>query len=451
MGVAHGNAQRVEEVVQLGVVGSEIHQPRALLQHQVANGVVVVALVLAADDENHLRAHALQRIPTGVHVGGFRVVDVVDTAHRGHPLQAVLHTGEIAQALADVLLAYAADVRGDARGQRVVDVVLAGEAQLLLLHVERGGVLYLVLALLYVANAAALLQLGERALHGLDVVFLQLALDDGVVVPINKGVVGGLVLNDAHLGVHVVLHAVVVAVQMVGGDVQQNGNVGAEVVHIVQLKRTQLDDVVFVRILGHLQGQRVAYVAGQSGIVACIAEDVVDEAGGGGLAVRAGDANHLGVGVASCKLYLADDVRALVAQFLHHGRRVGNAGTLNHLVGVQNLGFGVAAFFPLYLVVVHQTLVLVLDFRHVRYKHVESFFLGQYGGTSTTLAGTQYHYSFHILFLLLLNEESSYVSSLNSYLLTPNSYLLTPNFPSVRQALPPFGRVGVGSPISSSV
>ena len=285
MGVAHGNAQRVEEVVQLSVVGSEIHQPRALLQHQVANGVVVVALVLAADDENHLRAHALQRIPTGVHVGGFRVVDVVDTAHRGHPLQAVLHTGEIAQALADVLLAYAADVRGDAGGQRVVDVVLAGEAQLLLLHVERGGVLYLVLALLYVANAAALLQLGERALHGLDVVFLQLALDDGVVVPINKGVVGGLVLNDAHLGVHVVLHAVVVAVQMVGGDVQQNGNVGAEVIHIVQLERTQLDDVVFVRILGHLQGKRVAYVAGQSGVVARIAEDVVDEAGGGGLAV----------------------------------------------------------------------------------------------------------------------------------------------------------------------
>ena len=113
----------------------------------------------------------------------------------------------------------------------------AGEAQRLLLHVEGLRLLNDVLSGLYVADAAPLFQFGEGILHGLDVVFLQLALDDGVVVPVDEGVLRRLVLHDAHLGVDIVLHLEVVAVQVVGGDVEQHGDVGAEVVHVVQLKR----------------------------------------------------------------------------------------------------------------------------------------------------------------------------------------------------------------------
>ena len=70
----------------------------------------------------------------------------------------MLHAGEVAQALAYVLLLDAADVRGDACCQRIVDVVTACQREVFLLHVERFGLLYLVLSLLDVTDAAVLLQ-----------------------------------------------------------------------------------------------------------------------------------------------------------------------------------------------------------------------------------------------------------------------------------------------------
>ena len=64
---------------------------------------------------------------------------------------------------------------------------------------------------------------------------------------------------------------------MVGGDVQQNGDVGAEVIHVVQLERAQLNHIIGMRVFCHLQGKAVADVACQTYIIACILEDVVDE------------------------------------------------------------------------------------------------------------------------------------------------------------------------------
>ena len=82
--------------------------------------------------------------------------------------------------------------------------------------------------------------------------FTQFFRDYGVVSPIDKGILRRLVLDDAHLRIRVVLHAVVITVQMVGRDIQQNGNIGTEVIHIVQLERRQLDDVILMRLLSHL-------------------------------------------------------------------------------------------------------------------------------------------------------------------------------------------------------
>ena len=42
---------------------------------------------------------------------------------------------------------------------------------------------------------------------------------------------------------------------MVRCDIQQDGDIGTEVVHIVELERTQFDDIIFVRLLCHLQSQ----------------------------------------------------------------------------------------------------------------------------------------------------------------------------------------------------
>ena len=183
-------------------------------------------------------------------------------------------------------------------------------------------------------------------------------------------------------------HHAPIAVQVVGRDVEQHGDVGAEVVHVVELKRAEFYDVVLVRVFGHLVGQRVANVASQSGIVARRAEDVVDEAGGGGLAVAARDANHLRRGVAASELNLADDGDADGLGFDHHGSGVGDAGAFNDFVGVEDEALGVAAFFPADAPLIKHLLVAWGDGRHVAHQHVEALLLGQHGGSSAALSGS---------------------------------------------------------------
>ena len=64
---------------------------------------------------------------------------------------------------------------------------------------------------------------------GAQAMLVQLALDDGVVVPEDKSVFRCLGFGDAEFGVHIFLHTVVVTVQVVWCDVHQYGNVGTEV------------------------------------------------------------------------------------------------------------------------------------------------------------------------------------------------------------------------------
>ena len=188
---------------------------------------------------------------------------------------------------------------------------------------------------------------------------------------------------------------------MVRRDVEQNGDVGAEVVHVVQLETAQLDDVVCVRIFGDLQGEAVADVACQPGIVSGILEDVIDEARRRRLSVTSRDTDHLRVRVTAGKLYLADDVRALCHELLDHRSFLGDARTLDDLVGIEDFLFRVMLLFPFDAVVVEQFLVLVLDGRHIRHEDVEALFFSQYGGTGSALSGTQYYDSFHISFPFL--------------------------------------------------
>ena len=151
-----------------------------------------------------------------------------------------------------------------------------------------------------------------------------------------------------------------------------------------------------MRLLRHLQGEGIADVSREPRVDAGLAEYVVYERRGGGLAVAARYAHHLGVGVPPSELYLADDVSALGHELLYHGSLLGYARTLYHLVGIEDSLLGVVLLLPLYAVVVEHLLVLVLDGRHVADKHVEALFLGQHGSTCAALAGPEYYYSFHI-------------------------------------------------------
>ena len=132
----------------------------------------------------------------------------------------------------------------------------------------------------------------------------------------------------------------------------------------------------------------MADVASQPYIIASRLEYVVDERCSGGLAVAAGYTYHLGVGIAPGKLYLADDVDALLHDFLYHRGFRGYTGALDDLIGVQNQFLGVVALLPGYAVAVQQGLILILYVRHVGHKDVKSFLLGQHGGSCTALAGS---------------------------------------------------------------
>ena len=111
--------------------------------------------------------------------------------------------------------------------------MLACQGEFFLFHVEGRRLFYLVLPFLNVGYGTFLLEFREGQLDSLDVVFFQFLADNGIVVPIDKCIFGLLILYNAHLGVHIVLHAILVTVQMVWGDVHQDGHVGSEIIHVV--------------------------------------------------------------------------------------------------------------------------------------------------------------------------------------------------------------------------
>ncbi len=72
---------------------------------------------------------------------------------------------------------------------------------------------------------------------------------------------------------------------MVGGDVEEHGNVGVEIIHVFKLEARKLDYIHVVVLASHLQGQTAAHVAGQAHVDAGVLEYVIGEQCGGGLAV----------------------------------------------------------------------------------------------------------------------------------------------------------------------
>lgn len=109
----------------------------------------------------------------------------------------------------------------------------------------------------------------------------KLVSDDRVVIPEDEGVVRCLVLCNAEFGINVILHTVVVAVQMIRCDIHQYGDVRTEVIHIVQLERTQFDDIIVMMIFGYLQSKALADVACQTYIQTCTLENMVNQGSGG--------------------------------------------------------------------------------------------------------------------------------------------------------------------------
>ena len=185
-----------------------------------------------------------------------------------------------------------------------------------------------------------------------------------------------LVLDDAELGIDIVLHTVVITIQVIWGYVHQYGDIGTELIHIIQLERTQFDDVVIMLVLGNLQSEAFADISCQSYVQSGTFKNVVDEAGGSRFSIRSGDTDHFGIGISSGKLDLRDDGRTLCLQFQNQWSIVRDAGAFHYFIGIQYQFFGVMTFFPGNTVAVEQFLVSVFDGRHIRYERLETLCLG---------------------------------------------------------------------------
>ena len=123
---------------------------------------------------------------------------------------------------------------------------------------------------------------------------------------------------------------------MVGSDVEQNGYISLELVHVVELETAKFDDVVVVLLLGYLKGEAVADVSCQSGIQASLLEYVVNQRCRCCLAVASGNANHLGIGISACKLDFRNDRNVVFLYLYNHRSVVGNSRALYNLVGIKD-------------------------------------------------------------------------------------------------------------------
>ena len=132
----------------------------------------------------------------------------------------------------------------------------------------------------------------------------------GVVGVHDEDVLRRLHGEDAALGVDVVVK-VRVLVEVVGGDVGDHGHVRADA-DAVQLEARELEHRDVVRAhLRHRGEQGLADVAAQIDVAAGGAQQLGDDGGRGGLAVRARDADGQAGAEAEKGLHLAGDLRAV--------------------------------------------------------------------------------------------------------------------------------------------
>lgn len=139
---------------------------------------------------------------------------------------------------------------------------------------------------------------------------------------------------------------------------------------------------------GHLVGVALADIAAQAHVQSRVLQQIVDEAGGGSLAVGAGDANLLGTVEAAGELNLAHHADALLANLLHHGHGTRDAGALHHLIGIQDKLLRMLPLLKGNVPLPQGIGITVLDLSLVAKKHIESFHFCQNCGSYAALGTT---------------------------------------------------------------
>ena len=344
------------------VVNSQADDFAHLLFYQFVQNAVVIALVRASYYPDHRPGLAVKCVPGGIHIGRLGVVDVEHIPDAEHRLQPVFDRLEALEGIADNVVADAGSLCCQGCRHRVVEIVLSAESQLVEVDFRLVFlVLHHNLVVLQIGALLHLLLLGERKHLGLGDDFVQMAYGDGVVGVEDEAVVRSEIADDTELRPYVVLQIVVVSVQMVRSDIGDDGYIRAEIKAAVQLEAADFQNIEIVLASGYLKGVALAYIASQTHIEPCLTEQVVDERGSGGLAVGSGDADFLCAVVAGSEFDFGDHVGSLGLQFPDYRHGVGNAGTFDNLVSVEDQGFRMPSLLVGNLPFFQGLLVLVLN------------------------------------------------------------------------------------------
>ena len=159
----------------------------------------------------------------------------------------------------------------------VVDIVLSAKSELL--EEEVGLFLFIADVDLLALKESALLQfllLGERKHLAAEDYLVKMADGDGIVRVEDEAVVRTQVPGDVELRCHIVLDIVVVAVEMVWGDVGDDGDVRAEIVNVVKLETGDFQDVVVEMLGRYLIRIGFADVSAKAHVEACVLHQVID-------------------------------------------------------------------------------------------------------------------------------------------------------------------------------
>ena len=223
---------------QLTIVLSHENQGVAFLLHQRINLAVVVAFVSAPENQHCRSSHTLQCVPTRVDVGGFGVVDITNTAHCSHILQTMIHTRKLLQTLANHIVVDIQNLRCQTCCHGVELIVFALQREFIQWYVQWRHIGFSSNHQMTTIGVCHVLLVAAKWIKGcLWLNACYLAVEYWILAPIDERIFAGLVARDAELSIDIVLELMVVAIQVIGRDIQQNSNICFEIVAVIQLER----------------------------------------------------------------------------------------------------------------------------------------------------------------------------------------------------------------------
>ncbi len=218
-----------------------------------------------------------------------------------------------------------------------------------------------------------LLSLGERQHLGLAHNVVEVPDSDLVIGAEDEAVILVHVPDYTELSPCIFVDVVVVAVQMVRGDVGQNGDVGLEVIHIVQLETAEFQNMDVMVLRGHEHGVALPDVAAQPHVQTRLLEQVVDQRGRSGLAVASRDADLLRRVITPGEFDFRDYMDACIGNFPDNRGAQRNAWAFDHLIGIENELLGVGSALERNVPVPEHCGILVPDLPAVGKKDIEPF------------------------------------------------------------------------------